>query len=239
MPIPTHPTSPTSLRVFTCTRPHAQPHRQTRRVRALLAGMLALSLLAGCAGRQAATMPYAPMDSAARSPMKAEQLNQEAAALLESDPGKAEGLLRDALGADLYFGPAHNNLGVLFLKQGKLYEAAGEFEWARKLLPGHPDPRLNLSLVLERAGRIDDAIKNAQTALEIHPGHIASLEQLCHLELKYATEPSRPPSKRSSSPSSVDRDDLRAHLMEIALRGESMLWQDWARQQLIKLDARP
>jgi hypothetical protein len=50
----------------------------------------------------------------------------------------------EALSADLFFGLAHNNLGVLYLKEDKLYEAANEFEWARKLMPGHPDPRMNL-----------------------------------------------------------------------------------------------
>ena len=33
----------------------------------------------------------------------------------------------------------HGNLGVLYLNRGELYEAASEFEWARRLLPGHPD----------------------------------------------------------------------------------------------------
>ncbi len=40
----------------------------------------------------------------------------------------------------------------MFLGQRKLYEAANEFEWAKKLLPGHPDPRVNLARTLEEAG---------------------------------------------------------------------------------------
>jgi len=35
------------------------------------------------------------------------------AGLIDSDPAKAAELLREALTADLFFGPAHNNLGVL------------------------------------------------------------------------------------------------------------------------------
>jgi len=52
------------------------------------------------------------------------------------EAAEAETLLRRALTADLYHGPAHNNLGVLYLTQGKLFEAAGEFEWARGELAG-------------------------------------------------------------------------------------------------------
>lgn len=54
----------------------------------------------------------------------------------------------------MFNGPAHNNLGVLFLERGQLCKAANEFEWTRKLLPGHPDPRVNLALTLERAGSL-------------------------------------------------------------------------------------
>ena len=91
--------------------------------------------------------------------MRAQELSSRAADLVESDPEAAERMLREALGADLFFGPAHNNLGVLYLREGKLYEAAGEFEWARKLVPGHPDPRMNLALTLEQAGQVDEAIR--------------------------------------------------------------------------------
>jgi len=57
-------------------------------------------------------------------------LTHEAATLIDADPATAEKLLREALTADLYHGPAHNNLGVLYLKMSppKLYEAASEFE---------------------------------------------------------------------------------------------------------------
>src|SRR5688572_25552238 len=41
---------------------------------------------------------------------------------------EAEKVLREALAADVLFGPAHNNLGKVYFKQGKLYLAAWEFE---------------------------------------------------------------------------------------------------------------
>lgn len=197
---------------------------------------LSLFLIAACSlalGACSSTVsgPYQAADPARRDTSRADQLNRDASDLMASEPEQAEKLLRDALTADLYHGPAHNNLGVLFLQQHKLYEAAGEFEWARKLLPGHPDPRLNLSLTLESAGRFDQARDHARTALQIHPGHIASLQQLARLELLHPTRTS-PGTARDPEA----KAELRGNLEEIALRGESPEWKDWARLQLVKLD---
>lgn len=115
----------------------------------VLAGLFVV--LCGCTSHRSG--PYSPTEPARRDTAAAERLTREAAELIASNPTKAEELLREALTADLFHGPAHNNLGVLFLNAGQLYEAAGEFEWARKLMPGHPDPRLNLGLALERGDR--------------------------------------------------------------------------------------
>jgi tetratricopeptide (TPR) repeat protein len=102
------------------------------------AALAVLVLASGCATTKPPG-PYSPMTEAGRDPAASQRLTQEAVALMVSEPTRAESLLREALNSDLYNGPAHNNLGALYLAQGKLYEAAGEFEWARKLMPGHPD----------------------------------------------------------------------------------------------------
>ena len=115
-----------------------------------LTAVLATSL-AGC--RSAAPSAYSTPAEATRSTVEAEKLSRQGADLAERDPAKAEELFRESLTRDLFYGPAHNNLGVLYLKQQKLYEAANEFEWARKLMPGHPDPRVNLAITLELACR--------------------------------------------------------------------------------------
>ena len=136
-----------------------------------------------------------------------------------SEPGEAERLLREALG-DLFFGPAHNNLGVLHLKAGRLYEAAEEFEWARKLMPGHPDPRMNLALTLEQAGKVDEAIQTYKTALEVWPGYIGTIQALARLEVK---------SGRKSP-------ELAGWLDEVALRGETEGWREWSRREIARLE---
>ncbi len=184
-------------------------------------GLYAIALLSlvlgGCALRSSG--PYATPRESNRNPLKAQELTHQAAELVESDPHKAQRLLQEALAADLYHGPAHNNLGVIYLKQGQLYEAANEFEWARKLMPGHPDPRMNLALTLERAGRIDEAMDTYATALEVYANHLPTIQALARLQLRHGRTDDR----------------TKAFLEEIALRGETPHWRDWAHYQLVRL----
>lgn len=180
---------------------------------------LALTVLLGAAcASDPPVGPYTPPTAAQRDTARAQTLNRDAADLLDSDPVKAEVILREALTADLFFGPAHNNLGVLFLGQGKLYEAASEFEWAKKLMPGHPDPRVNLALVMERAGRTDEALAGYAAALEVWPGYLPAVQGIASLTLR-----------------SGDRGDprLQGWLEEVALRGEGA-WKEWARGQIVR-----
>ncbi len=161
--------------------------------------------------------PYSPATYGVRDTLKAQRLTRLAAD--EPDPVKTEQLLRDALTADLYHGPAHNNLGVIYLTRGDLYAAASEFEWAKKLLPGHPDPRLNLALTLEKAGRTEEALSAYASALEVYDGHIPSIQALTRLKIK---------SGRAD-------ESTKAALGEIAFRGETEAWRSWARLELNKL----
>lgn len=181
-------------------------------------------LLAGCASTRVG--PYTPQTQGARNPLEAQRLTQEAVDILASDPGKAERLLREALTADLWHGPAHNNLGVIFLERGELFSAASEFEWAARTLPGHPDPRLNLALTLERAGRIDDALDEYRSALEVYPGHIQTMQARSRCLLRYMHE------------EAGDDARLAEDLREIAFRGDSPGWREWAREQLVGLETR-
>ncbi len=163
--------------------------------------------------------PYRDIEPGRRDPLRAQALTQEAAAIMDRDPQRATALLREALVADLWHGPAHNNLGVLHLRQGHLYDAAGEFEWARKLMPGHPDPRMNLALTLERAGRLDDAVAGYEAALEVWPGHIQTVQALARLHVRERRADAR----------------LDDWLSEIALRGETEQWREWARAERTRI----
>jgi len=190
------------------------PHAHARiALRLVVAG--ACVWLSGCAADRG---PYSALAESARDSGKAQELTQRAAAIIETHPGRAEKLLREALTSDLYHGPAHNNLGVIYLGQRKWYEAASEFEWARKLMPGHPDPRVNLAVVLERAGRTDDALSAYASALEVYPGHLAATQGLARLQARSGRTDHRTPKL----------------LEEIAMRGEDEQWRSWARRQQLK-----
>lgn len=165
----------------------------------------------GCATRSG---PYQPTDPQLRDTVRAESLTRRSADLIESNPSEAERLLRDALTADLFHGPAHNNLGVIYLNAGKLYEAAGEFEWARKLMPGHPDPRLNLGLALERGGRVNEAMDAYRAALSLAPEHLPTAQALARCQLRHG---------RADA-------GITALLAMIELRGDAA-WRAWAADQ--------
>jgi tetratricopeptide (TPR) repeat protein len=199
------------------------------------AGVLACIALAvaGCAPQKVSSSPYATQPEVDRNATRAEQLTRRAVEVMDASTAdnarekdaeaeallrEAEALLREALAADLYHGPAHNNLGVVFLRQGKLYEAANEFEWARKLMPGNPDPRFNLALTLERAVRVDEALAMYATALEVQAEHLPSMQGLARLQIRQRKTDAR-------------TDGL---LREIAFRGSSAEWRRWAQGELAR-----
>lgn len=161
--------------------------------------------------------PYRHVDPKRRDTAMAERLTREAADRIETNPITAEKLLREALAEDPYYGPAHNNLGVLFIEQDRLYEAAAEFEWARKLMPGNPEPRLNLGLALEHGGRIDEAIQSYEAALALTPEHLDSLQALVRCQLRHNRFDSQ----------------IADRLSIIAMRGTPE-WSSWARQRLLE-----
>lgn len=199
---------------------HHSPHGAVpKRVPAIgVASVLAMAIagapvITGCANSHSQS-PYAGQPADSRDSRTADEWNARGVDAGD-DLARAEECFRQALAADIYHGPAHNNLGVVFLRQGKLYEAAGEFEWARKLMPGQPDPRLNLALTLERAGQVDEALTAYAAALEAAPHHLPSLQGLARLRVRAGT---------------VD-DATIAHLREIAIRGDER-WRTWAVAQL-------
>ncbi|MEQ9097070.1 MAG: tetratricopeptide repeat protein [Phycisphaerales bacterium] len=183
----------------------------------LLALCIAAALPLGC--RSTSPSPYVNQPPIRRDTDRAQKLAAEAVDLMEKDPQRAEKLLRDALAADLYHGPSHNNLGVLLLERGDLYEAANEFEWARRLMPGHPDPRMNLALTLEKAGRVDEAIAQYRRALEVHPGHRPTVQALTRLEVRAGRAD----------------DQTLARLDTLRLEGEDEAWRSWAAGTFITL----
>jgi Tfp pilus assembly protein PilF len=90
--------------------------------------------------------------------------------------------------------------------------------FARKLLPGHPDPRMNLALTLERAGRIDEAARTYASALEVYPGHVPTMQALARLQVRHGRADDR----------------ILEYLRTIAIEGETARWREWARGELAR-----
>ena len=132
---------------------------------------------------------------------------------------EAEKACKRALRADIMFGPSHNNLGLVYYHQGKLYAAAWEFQNAIKLMPYQPEPRNNLGLVFERAGKINDAAEAYGKAREIQPENPEYLGNLARATVRTG-----------------ERDDeARRLLEEVVLKDDRPDWRDWARLTLLRM----
>lgn len=185
-----------------------------------VAALATLLVCAGCASHPHSSGP----DLAASDPVEAERLAIEAGRLLESAPSAAEAILRKAIALDPYCGIAYNNLGTLQL-DGRvsstgpdLYAAAESFQTAARLLPGRADPRVNLGLVMERAGRLDDALRAYGSAVESAPSHIGAVQALTSLEIRCGKS----------------TEQTRERLKMIAVQGTDTSWRSWARDQLLR-----
>ena len=152
----------------------------------------------------------------------ARQENARAVALMDkSDDTAAETALKAALDADIMCGPAHNNLGKVYFRQGKLYLAAWEFQYAMKLMPNQSEPPNNLGLVFEAAGKLDDAAESYGKAVAIAPENVQALGNLARAKVRRG-----------------DRGgDVRALLQRLVLRDDRTDWLAWERKTLARLEA--
>jgi Flp pilus assembly protein TadD len=155
-----------------------------------------------------------------RNTMRAQELNEQGLHQIErGEYDAAEEAFRSALESDLFYPPAHNNLGLVLLHKGQVYDAAWEFQFAAKLLPHSVEPRHNLGNVMEQVGRYPLAEQYYQEALEIDPSNIEVMGHLARVYIK----------------SGKKGEDVMFLLRELALRGDGEDWQVWARLQLATL----
>ncbi len=129
---------------------------------------------------------------------------------------RAEEAFQKALIQDVSFGPAHNNLGRLYFERGDYYLAAWEFEYARKLMPGNPDPVNNLGLVYEAADRLGAAIELYEEAREIAQDDPEYLANLTRAKLK----------RGDAAP------EVAQLLEEVVWRDGRPDWKEWAEELL-------
>ncbi len=155
-----------------------------------------------------------------RNTQAAQQQNAKAVLLIkEGKLEEAEKELKAALAADMFFGPAHNNLGTIYNRQKKFYLAAWEFQYAIKLMPNRAEAKNNLAEVFEAVGKLDEAAKWYEAALEIEPDTPEIIANTARVYVR------------------ANRTDTRTRelLHEVVLKDQRPQWVTWAREQLVMI----
>ena len=133
--------------------------------------------------------------------------------------GQAEPVLKEAIVYDPMYGPAHNDLGLVYFRLNRLYEAAWEFEDAAKLMPRQPEPQNNLGLVLEQADQLKEALAAYDKAYQLEPGNPEYIGNLARAHVRMG-----------------DKDEETQKLLqELVLRDNRPDWSDWARTNLLRI----
>jgi Tfp pilus assembly protein PilF len=172
-----------------------------------------LCALAGCGGQSPPDFARDPHLAA----QQARELNEKATqAISLKDWIGAEKDLHAALRLDRDLGQAHNNLGVVFLNQHRLYEAASEFQLAAGLLPMQAQPYNNLGLVMESANKLETAAEFYEKALARQSECVPAMANLARVLIR------------------LDRRDekTRKLLEQLVLRDSRPEWNSWAREKL-------
>ncbi|HEY7115776.1 MAG TPA: tetratricopeptide repeat protein [Tepidisphaeraceae bacterium] len=181
---------------------------------------VAAGCLAGCHGGGGPTVTANPPSP---DGALAHQENERAFALIqEGKYDQAETILKKAIAADLTFGPAHNNLGLVYYYQKRYYDAAWEFDYAIRLMPYQPDPRNNLGLVFEETWKYADAADAYERARKMAPDNPEFIGNLARVRIKRG-----------------DRDNQTRELLEeLTFKDPRPEWRDWARTKLFEFNAR-
>jgi Tfp pilus assembly protein PilF len=137
----------------------------------------------------------------------------------KGDWSAAEAALKRALSADIMFGPAHNHLGKIYYRQNKLYLAAWEFEYAAKLMPHQAEPKNNMGLVFEAAGKWNEAVDSYDQALVLEPENSEVIGNAARARLR----------RGDAGP------EVRVLLSKLVLTDSRPEWVDWARKRLVMI----
>ena len=186
-----------------------------------IALLVTLMFCAGVGGCSSANKNDIIVADGKRDTERARREHERAFQLIrEGKYDEAEKVCKRALQADIMFGPAHNNLGLVYYYQNKLYAAAWEFQNAVKLMPYQPEPRNNLGLVFERAGKINSAAEAYGKAHEIQPDNPEYLGNLA----------------RASVRMGESNEETRRLLEEVILKDDRPDWRDWAKLTLFRMN---
>lgn len=196
--------------------------------RIVLSALPLVAVLFGCGYEPIEPAPSRPYRTVAEDPRRnidlARAENARAVDLVgQENFDAAENALKAALEADVFYGPAHNNLGMVYFRKQQYYLAAWEFQYAAKLMPNKAEPRNNLGLVMENAGRMEEAMGHYDQALALEPDNPNILGNLARARLR------------------ANRRDGRTRqlLQELVLKDDRPRWTEWARRTLAEMGEVP
>lgn len=180
-----------------------------------LAAML-MGLVGGCAAWRNGNEKIVRIQ-ATQNPDKAARLTQVGIkALAAGNTELASNKFLAAIDADMAYGPAHNNLGLMHYEQGNLYQAVLAFEEAMNLMDQDPTVLYNLAITLEAAGKVHEALDLYMQAVEMDPVNPNFLGNLVRLRIRMG-----------------DNDPtLVAQLQDLILIETRAEWRSWADSQL-------
>jgi Flp pilus assembly protein TadD len=162
-------------------------------------------------------------DVAKNQQLAREQTDQAYALIEQSQFDRAEALLKKAVVADPLYGPAQNDLGLIYYHRDDLYNAAWEFENASKLMPRQAPPVNNLGLVLEKANKLSDAEKSYTSALDLDADNTEYAGNLARVRIRLGK-----------------RDDATRKLLDlIVMKDHRPEWVAWAREQASRISSGP
>tara|TARA_R110002049_G_scaffold4601_5_gene32729 strand:+ start:1017157 stop:1018101 length:945 start_codon:yes stop_codon:yes gene_type:complete len=177
---------------------------------------IATTTIGGCASWRKSNEAIIHVQ-ASQNPEKAERLTRAGITALSA--GKidlAEEKFLAAVDADLAYGPAHNNLGLMHYEQGNLYQAVLAFEHAMEYMPQDPTVLYNLGLTLESAGKVHEALDLYLQAVEMDPVNPNFLGNLVRLRVRMGD----------------DDPSLVAQLQDLVLIETRPEWRSWADHHL-------
>ena len=158
-------------------------------------------------------------DVASNQELARTQTDQAFDLIEKSQFDDAEALLKKAVVADPLYGPAHNDLGLIYFHREDLYKAAWEFENAAKLMPRQAPPVNNLGLVLEKANRGVDAEKSYSSALDLDPDNAEYAGNAARVRIRLG-----------------QRDDATRKLLELIIaKDQRPEWVAWAKDQASRI----
>jgi Tfp pilus assembly protein PilF len=188
------------------------------RLAASFALCTSLAACAGCASWNAPGQKYQTIiaDPHHDGQTAKARTHQAAKAWEKNHCDKAEQLLQEALAADVNYGPAHNNLGLLYFQQGRYYLAAWEFQYAMETMSDRPEPFNNLGMVFEKVERREAALEHYQMARDRDSANSQYLGNFIRVLLKEDDKDAAAP-------------ELLRDLLLIETRPE---WRCWAEERL-------